>query len=221
MITQNQWQAYIQTLEKLNKTAAEEMRRFVVNIGGWNFHQKEVIEYAYLLSTKYGEGAATLSALMYDITAEQQGAIVPPAIPAKTATLTEVTDYMYRVASFSEKTIPNGVARLVKQAGADTTIQNARRDGAQFAWIPRGDTCAFCITLASNGWRNASERVMQGDHAKHIHANCNCEFAVKFNDKGGVQGYNPEKYRRIYDDAEGNTPKQKISFIRHELDKQR
>lgn len=51
-----------------------------------------------------------------------------------------------------------GVSRLVKRAGADTTLKNAQRDGAEFAWVPHGDSCAFCLTLASRGWQRASQR---------------------------------------------------------------
>ena len=49
----------------------------------------------------------------------------------------------------------------VKKAGIDTTLQNAYRDrpkkygkkrntGAQVAWVPSGDTCPFCLMLASD-----------------------------------------------------------------------
>lgn len=27
-------------------------------------------------------------------------------------------------------------------------LKNALRDGAEFAWVSNGDTCAFCMTLA-------------------------------------------------------------------------
>ena len=51
-----------------------------------------------------------------------------------------------------------GVSRLVKRAGADTTLKNAQRDGAEFAWVPHGDSCAFCLTLASRGWQRAGHQ---------------------------------------------------------------
>ena len=53
-------------------------------------------------------------------------------------------------------------------------LKNAVRDGAEWAWVPHGDTCPFCITLASNGWQKASRKVLKGGHAEHIHANCDC-----------------------------------------------
>ena len=86
---------------------------------------------------------------------------------------------------------PGRVSRLVKRAGADTTLKNAVRDGAEWAWVPHGDTCPFCITLASNGWQKASSKVLKGGHADHIHANCDCEFAIRFDHNTTVAGAYP------------------------------
>lgn len=84
---------------------------------------------------------------------------------------------------------------------ADTTLKNACRDGAEWAWVPHGDTCPFCITLASRGWQKASEKVLKGGHAQHIHANCDCEFAIRFDHRTTVAGYDPEEYLQQYRDA--------------------
>lgn len=100
--------------------------------------------------------------------------------------------------------LPNGVSRLVKRAGADTSLRNAARDGAEWAWVPHGDTCPFCITLASNGWQKASDKVLKGGHAQHIHANCDCEFAIRFDHRTTVAGYDPEKYLAQYNVAGGD-----------------
>ena len=97
--------------------------------------------------------------------------------------------------------LPSGVSRLVKRAGADTTLHNAVRDGAEWAWVPHGDTCPFCRMLASNGWQKASKNLLKKGHAQHIHANCDCEFAVRFSLEFGVSGYDPEAYLRQYRDA--------------------
>ncbi len=60
------------------------------------------------------------------------------------------------------------------------------------------DICAFCITLASRGWQRASEAALRGGHAEHIHANCDCEYAIRFDGYSTVAGYDPEKYLRQY-----------------------
>ena len=69
---------------------------------------------------------------------------------------------------------------------------------AEWAWVPHGDTCPFCMMLASNGWQKASAKLLKGGHASHIHANCDCEFAVRFDSNTGVAGYDPEKYLKQY-----------------------
>ena len=81
------------------------------------------------------------------------------------------------------------------------SLHNAVRDGAQWAWVPHGDTCPFCITLASRGWQTASKKLLKNGHAEHIHSNCDCEFAVRFHSGTSVAGYDPEKYLRQYRDA--------------------
>ena len=203
------WTAYVKRLAALNNRAAEEMRRYITERG---FEDTEaLITYAYGLSTKYGEGAAALAAEMYDEIAALEGKLLPAAIPADTATLSETAAAVKKVLTKSrtEEMLSAAVGRLVKRAGADTTLKNAVRDGAQFAWVPMGDTCAFCITLASNGWQRAGKKTLNQNHAPHIHANCDCTYAVRFSETTQVRGYDPDKYRAMYENApldHWNTP---------------
>ena len=215
-ISAKAWAAYIRKLSTLNEKAAEEMRDFVARRGFSDMDA--LIGCAYGLATKYGEGAAALAAEMYDAVAEKSGVQIEPAVPAPTASYSDVARTVQGVAKTSRNPEEMGgaVGRLVKQAGADTTLQNALRDGAEFAWVPSGDTCAFCITLASRGWQRASQKAIKGGHAEHIHSNCDCTYAIRFDGKGGVAGYDPDKYLRIYENAEGSTPKEKINAMRRE-----
>ena len=213
-ISTKDWRAYIDRLAALNDKAAEQMRKFVQTRGFGN--TQALIEFAYALATKYGEASAALSAEMYDAIAALEKAFVPAAVPAETATYETVAKTVRAVSDESQNIdkMANTVARLVKQAGADTTLQNALRDGAEFAWIPAGDTCAFCITLASRGWQRASKRAIKNGHAEHIHSNCDCTYAVRFDDSTQVQGYDPEAYLEQYENAEGGTPAEKINAMR-------
>ena len=215
-VSAKDWDAYIRRLSALNETAAEKMRDFVKKNGFGDMNA--LIDYAYALATKYGEGAAALSAAMYDAVAELSGKLFDPAIPAETASYQQVAKTVQGVAKVSQnpEEMGSAVGRLVKQAGADTTLRNALRDGAEFAWVPSGDTCAFCITLASRGWQRASKKAIKGGHAEHIHSNCDCTYAIRFDGKGGVAGYDPEKYLRMYEGAEGDTPREKINAMRRE-----
>ena len=166
-----------------------------------------LITYAAALVTKYGEGSAELACQMYDALAEAANAGVPAAEPAVPADYGEVARMVNATKNQNPANLPNGVSRLVKRAGADTTLKNAVRDGAEWAWVPHGDTCTFCITLASNGWQKASSKVLKGGHADHIHANCDCEFAIRFDHNTTLAGYDPEKYLKQYRDAGGDINK--------------
>lgn len=213
-ISRREWQEYINQLSRINQKAADQMQLWMDSHPAASGEQ--IVDMAYALSTRYGEAAGTLACDMYDEIAAAQGVTVPPAEPAPTATYGETAKAVYGTMKNGQSTVPATTARLVKQAGADTMLQNARRDGAEFAWVAMGDTCAFCLTLASRGWQRQSKKAAQ-KHAEHIHANCDCEYCVRFDGKSGVQGYDPAKYREMYDAAEGATPKEKINAMRRDL----
>lgn len=204
-ITAKTWNEYITRLSRLNQKAGQLMRQYIDTHGTGD--ADALITYAAALVTKYGEGSAELACQMYDALAEAANAGVPAAEPAVPADYGEVARMVNATKNQNPANLPNGVSRLVKRAGADTTLKNAVRDGAEWAWVPHGDTCPFCITLASNGWQKASSKVLKGGHAEHIHANCDCEFAIRFDHKTTVAGYDPEKYLKQYRDAGGDINK--------------
>lgn len=192
------WLSYIGKLRRLNTTVANCMQAYVDQYGVSD--SQKLIDVAYGLVTKYGEGSAALASEMYDALAELQDAHVPAAEPAETAEYGEVAR-MVNATKTSTPQLKSGVSRLVKRAGADTMLKNALRDGAEFAWVPNGDTCAFCMTLASRGWQRASKKAIKNGHAEHIHANCDCTYAIRFDPEVNVEGYDPDAYLKAYRDA--------------------
>ena len=211
-ISTKDWKAYIDKLRALNNEAAQKIIRYVQLHG---FADTEaLIRYCYAVVEKYGTGSAALSAAMYDATALMQGAAVPAAELASVASYGDVAKTVHGVLKTSSNVdeLAGAVVRWVKKAGCDTTLQNAVRDshsntiyssgrrkygkkantGAQFAWIPSGDTCAFCLALAANGWQWQT-RQGAASHAEHIHSNCDCTYAVRFGNVGGVEGYDPDE----------------------------
>lgn len=200
-IPEKAWNDYITRLSRLNQKAGQLMQQYIEQHGTQDVDA--LIRYAYALVTRYGEGSAELACQMYDALAEAQGVTVPRAEPAQPASYGEVARMVHSTQQ-SPPQMQNGVSRLVKRAGADTTLQNAQRDGAQFAWVPHGDTCPFCVMLASNGWRKISKAALKKGHAEHIHANCDCEYAVRFDSRTNVAGYDPDKYLRQYGAANGD-----------------
>lgn len=201
-ITEKAWLEYITKMSQISQKAADLMQSWVQKNGLEN--DKALLDYAYALSQHYGQAIGALSCQMYEATAAAQGVIAPTAEVADLPDYGEVAKAVKGTKKQSPNNIPGTLARLVKQVGADTTLKNAERDGAQFAWVPHGDTCAFCITLASRGWQYMSKKALRNGHAEHIHAHCDCEYAVRFDGKSTVAGYDPDKYLEEYYDANGD-----------------
>lgn len=201
-ITEKAWVEYITKMSQISQKAADLMQSWVQKNGLEN--DKALLDYAYALSQHYGQAIGALSCQMYEATAAAQGVIVPTAEVADLPDYGEVAKAVKGTKKQSPNNIPGTLARLVKQVGADTTLKNAERDGAQFAWVPHGDTCAFCIMLASRGWQYMSKKALRNGHAEHIHAHCDCEYAVRFDGKSTVAGYDPDKYLEEYYDANGD-----------------
>ena len=226
-ITQNEWNRYVRLLRQLNEKAAFDIVTFMRNQllhdptsnaieSLTDAQRKELLDYAYAIVQKYGEGAAALSAEMYDAVAILEGRYIAPAEMAELANYGDVAKAVNGtlLQSNNLEEIANAAARWVKMAGADTTLHNAVRDGAQVAWVPRGETCAFCITLASRGLQYASKSTIKNGHAEHIHSNCDCQYAVRYNERTQIAGYDPEEYRSMYYHADGRTPRERINSMR-------
>lgn len=227
-ISKKAWNNYITRLRVVSDEAGKKFGEYFASISDplSEAGRKALISYAFVIGRDYGEAAAELACEMYDAMIAAAGLEMgkpagwkDPAEPARTATYAEAAKTVNGVlkTTLNAEEIAGAVSRLVKQAGVDTTMQNAKRDGAEMAWVPSGDTCAFCITLASRGWQEASNIAAKNGHAEHIHSNCDCTYAVRFNRDTNVAGYNDANYKRIYDSADGNTSKEKINAMRREF----
>lgn len=218
------WHRYRDVLARINVKAADDFRDAIWNkngpfkgVGLNNIPAEDLINYAYHLATKYGEASAAYSAEFYDEIAALSKANVPPAVPAETASVTDTRKAVLATMG-NENMLVGSIGRLVKRAGQDTILQNAIRDHAETAWIPSGDTCAFCIMLASRGWEYASTASLKNGHAQHIHANCDCAYGVRFDSDWDVAGYdNGKKYYQQYVEA-GNSAKERLHNLRAGLD---
>lgn len=220
IISQRAWDQYIAALRKINDAAYQAMKDYIERYGfpTERWEQDAMIDIAEAIVNKYGDASSTLAAEFYDRIGQLAGRALPPAIPADPATTEEIAKAVVGTAKSGNPDIVSGaVGRLVKMQGVDTTMQNAIRDGAEWAWIPRGDTCAFCIALASRGWQEASKKALKGGHAEHIHANCDCTYAIRFDSASNVAGYDPDAYREMWYDAEGRNSDRKLNSLRRSL----
>lgn len=218
-ITRKNWMQYIQNLAKADDKAAELISDYLYDheIGsdkGFN----AFVDFFYSVVTKYAEGASEMAAQAYEALAEAQGATIKSAMPAETPSYGECKKAIRGTMLDSDqaKSLGQAAGRLVRRTGVDTTLNNALRDGAEWAWVPSGDTCAFCMMLASNGWQRASKKAIKNGHASHIHANCDCTYAIRFDGVSTVEGYDPDYYKALYDNAEGGKWQDKLNSMRRD-----
>ena len=211
------WQRYIKALAAISKTAAKKYEAYLKTADlKSEAGRKRAIDYAAALAERYGESAAAAACEMYDGIAAVSRAAVRAAEPATVASYGEVartvTGMLEQDLSFEN--IGEAVGRLARRTGTDTAMQNAIRDHAEWAWIPNGDSCAYCLMFAAEGWQPASKSALKDGHAKHIHANCDCTYAVRFTGDTKYAGYDSKEYADMFENAEGRTWKEKLNSVR-------
>lgn len=213
-ISSSSWKSYVDRLSKIDQIAAGKVSEWYRNHPDADI--EELINVTYYYCDHYGDAAGALACEMYDEIAMASGKTIPPAEPAKTAAYGEIASALQGALLRTQDpdAIGSIAGRKVKTVGLDTLLNNSLRDGAEFAWIPSGDTCAFCIMLASNGWQKASKRALKNGHAEHVHSNCDCTYAIRFDENTEVEGYDPDYYKKIYGNAEGDNWKGKVNSIR-------
>lgn len=214
------WMEYVDDLKKINNAAYDLIIKYLT--------ENEILtdegfmaftNYFFNTVTACGEAAAEVACQAYEAMAAAQGVRVPSAIPAEPPSYGECIRAARgtMLQSSQDVMLAQTASRLVKRTGVDTTMKNAIRDGAEWAWVPAGDTCAFCVMLASNGWQRASKKALKNGHAEHIHANCDCTYAVRFDEKTTVENYDPSEYKTMYDDAEGTRWQDKLNSMRRDF----
>ena len=216
-INEDVWRNYIEGLDKVDKKVKTEVLKYLTSHDVDSPEGREAfIDFCYGLVTKYGEAATEFACQMYDAISELEEADVDFAEPAETATYSDVAKAVNGTMKnvLRAEIVAAAMGRLVKLAGQDTTLQNAIRDRAYFAWIPLGDTCPFCLGIAAEGWKIASERALSGGHAEHIHGNCNCSYSIKHKESTKYPFYDPGKYQLIFENAEGDTEEEKLNSVR-------
>ena len=104
-------------------------------------------------------------------------------------------------------------ARLSWRVRHDT-VKHGRRGGYsgrkhlpkvyEFAWVPFGDTCAYCLAIASRGWVSTAEEINAFE--THIHGGCDCKLIARVIDSGEFPeiGKQADEYARMYEAAKGN-----------------
>ena len=228
-VTGAAWELYTAHLEAQRQAAFDSAFKWAMNHLGEEQFTRKCRRMMVENSIYHGKATAALAASWFDQVAKASKANVDKAFvvndPVKLRNqrmaIALRKSLPKLVAGDDEgfcKAIASAVAADVKRQATNTMVVNAIRARAEFAWIPDGaETCAFCIMLASNGWQPAAKATAMGNHAEHIHDNCMCEFAIRFDDDTNYSGYDPAPYKEMYADADGGSWQAKVNSMRRDL----
>lgn len=223
-ITADSWREYVDAHARIQAAARDELVAYFDTLP-WGVNDNAAIsmlaEKAVDIANVYGIADATLSAGFYEEMMLTFGVEVMPVkvvAPVPSFVAEDVAEAAFKALSIeAARVLTSGeVAGHVKRAGIETMRNAANRDGAMWAWVCIGDSCAFCRTLGSNGWQHASKSVQAGRHAEHVHDGCDCQFVVKPPGESlEIDGYDPEALEAEYFAADrGGNSKDKINAMR-------
>lgn len=176
----------------------------------------------------YGDASATAAADYYDSVMSAAGNGAKPALLHSGVD----EDQAERVARYQAGKLVKGdqlgfarecaayASDATRQAANRTMLGNALRDegrGVRYARVPTGaETCTFCRMLSSRGfvYRSKESAKLFG----HNHRGCNCEV-VASTDADGLEGYDPDRERDIWQKYEEIDADESLSRAENEAAK--
>lgn len=176
----------------------------------------------------YGDASATAAADYYDSVMSAAGNGAKPALLHSGVD----EDQAERAARYQAGKLVKGdqlgferecaayASDATRQAANRTMLGNALRDegrGVRYARVPTGaETCTFCRMLSSRGfvYRSKESAKLFG----HNHRGCNCEVVVS-TDADGLEGYDPDRERDIWQKYEEIDADESLSRAENEAAK--
>lgn len=151
--------------------------------------------------------AAARAAEYYDAVRKAQGfpgsySAVAESLRNPEATLEALRGLVGKVAEGKAQTFLTLCLQRVdsetRRAANKCVAYNATKDPAKpwYGRVPRGETCGYCLMLASFGFYAKTVAA-----AEHSHPNCDCRIVPGFPGKTRVKGYNPDGMFRRYNDC--------------------
>lgn len=169
--------------------------------------EEELFSIATQLGEKYSLLGSELGAQWYDLCTQLAEIEAEPAelSPVSTEDINaRVTAAMNADPGLIDSVFNSYLQNIVNDSIRRTGNANLWRDyerglaGGKWARVPVGETCAWCLMLASNGAWYLSEETALGTSANHYHSDCNC-VAVYHADAESIKGYKDlEKYKQMY-----------------------
>lgn len=226
MASRDEVEAFTKANRDLRKLALAELQGFWATLDKSDVDKvrRALEEFMPLLVKHYGEIAAVVAADFYDdlrSASSVRGRFA--AVMAQAADDGQVQASSRWALGSLLGANPDAVAafgslstvadKFVLGQGRDTIAESVRRDPARARWarIPHGDTCAFCVMLASRGAVYASE-ASAGTFAK-FHGKCDCTPTPFWDGDPYPDHYDPDEYMRMYLDGRGKAESGRIGDV--------
>lgn len=172
----------------------------------------DVIAEASRIAAKYKMLGAELGAQWYDLCTELAGIEAEPAYVGGVddeAVVIRAKGYASNATAETalhvfEQFLQNEINESIRTTGTANLWRDYERGLTSGKWarVPVGDTCAWCLMLASQGAWYLTEKSALGDSPGHYHDGCNC-IAVYHADADSINGYSAlSRYKRMYYDAD-------------------
>lgn len=203
-----QIQSFGNVTNQLREAAVDEFMEYVYD----GMTAEEVIDAAATIAAKYSYLGCELGAQWYDLCSELAGVDAEPAelpevdeetIKGRTRNAFEKSQQPTVQAVFNDF-MQNIINDSIRTTGSANLWRDYERGIAGGRWcrVPVGDTCAWCMMLASQGAWYLSEESALGASPDHYHEGCDCK-AVYHADAESIQGYSDlVKYKTMYYDAD-------------------
>ena len=220
---------YATLVQRVSQEAKEQFRLSVDNIDfdDWSQAADDLRTVVYSIVDEYGLASSELGAQWYEYCKELADGRVSTAIVGQTSRysvesdVNAVIDKLFNGEIDIEELI-NQLSGVVvdqtqKQArdailtNLDADIKAAfdngdysKADSMGYARVTVGDSCAFCVMLASRGFVYRSKKTaLRSQWGNKYHPNCNC-VAVPFHEAHTIPGYGDKlaEYDRMYRDAD-------------------
>lgn len=203
-----QIQAFGDVTDRLTQAAVDEFMSEYIE--GMTY--EEVMDEAVRIAAKYEMYGKELGAQWYDYCCEVAGVDAEPAevTPTDAEWIASRVDGAMKAAPNSPvyALVNRFMQDIVNEAIRETGNANLWRDyerglcPGRWARVPVGDTCSWCMMLASNGAWYLTEETALGTSPGHYHSNCDCK-AVYHSDANDIRGYTQlEEYKKKYYHAE-------------------
>lgn len=201
-----QIQSFGNVTQQLIQNATDEFMKLYT----MSMSQDEIIELMTLIAEQYGLLASELGAQWYDLCTRLANINAEPAEIQGTSrdSLRQRARWYIENEVDGNKVFNYYLQNVINESIRVTGSANLGRDyerglcSGKWARVPVGDTCAWCLMLASQGaWYLTRESAL-GEEAGHYHDGCNC-IAVYHSDPDNIPNYaNLQRYKSMYYDAE-------------------